>query len=87
MNIDRPGFETLSSDRTALGAAILENDRALGFDEDFVAGSGFSAGEEDFFAERVFDGSGGDVRVAGRFLFSGMPLGIIPSLDGCDQLD
>jgi hypothetical protein len=83
MNIDRPGFETLPSDRIALGTVILETDRAaLGFDEDFVAGSGFPAGEEDFFAERVFDGSRGDVRVAGRFLFSGMPLEIIPSVGG-----
>jgi hypothetical protein len=86
MNIDRPGFETLPSDRIALGAAILETDRAaLGFDEDFAAGSGFPAGEEDFFAEWVFDGSRGDVLVAGRFLFSGMPLEIIPSVGGCDQ--
>jgi hypothetical protein len=52
----------------------------------FAGGVDLSAVEGDVFVERATCGRD-EVLPAGRFLFSGMRLKIIPSLAGCDQLD
>jgi hypothetical protein len=89
MNIDRPGFEVLASrfGREVLGAAGFETDfGARAFGVGFADDAGVSSTGRGVLSGLVSDGDRGGVLAVGRFFFSGMPDGIIPSLGRCNQL-
>jgi hypothetical protein len=90
MNIDSPGVEALEPgfDREVFGAAGFETDRGAraAFGVDFTGGAGLSANGSGLRSDLVSDGDFGSVLARGRFFFSGMPVEIIPSVGGCDQL-
>jgi hypothetical protein len=76
------------SGTVAVGAAVLDDALgARGFGVDLADRAGFSTAGRGLLAERVVFGIFGAVLEPVRFLFSGMPLEIIPSVGGCDQLD
>jgi hypothetical protein len=89
MNIDRPGFEPLDPrlDREVIGAARFETDLGAGtFGVAFADDAEVSSTGGGVFSDLISDGDRGGVLAVGRFFFSDMPVEIIPSVGGCDQL-
>jgi len=89
MNIDRPGFEPLDPrlDREVIGAARFETDLGAGtFGVAFADDAEVSSTGRGVFSDLISDGDRGGVLAVGRFFFSDMPVEIIPSVGGCDQL-
>jgi len=90
MNIDSPGVEALEPgfDREVFGAARFETDRGAraAFGVPFTGDAGLSANGSGLLSDLISDGDFGSVLADGRFFFSGMPVEIIPSVGGCDQL-
>jgi len=76
------------SGTVVVGAVVLDDALgALGFEVDLADRAGFSTTGRGLLVARVVFGAFGAVLEPGRFLFSGMPPEIIPSVGGCDQLD
>jgi hypothetical protein len=53
---------------------------------DVTGDAGLSSTGNGLLSDLLSDGDFGSVLTGGRFFFSGMPVEIIPSVGGCDQL-
>jgi hypothetical protein len=90
MNIDSPGVDALAAgfDREVFETTGFETDLGgrAAFGVGFAGDAGLSSNGSGLLSDLISDGDRGGVLAGGRFFFSGMPDGIIPSVGGYDQL-